>query len=115
MSRSRGREGPGRYELRVQGHLDGHWSAWFIGFALAHEDDGTTTLRGDVTDQAQLHGLLARVRDLGVTLVSLTPLDDRGPDSPEQQHWLATDALVRSLEATVPAPSAAQRGPTEEE
>ena len=65
---------PARYELRVQGHLDQHWSAWFGGLAITHEDDGTTTLRGLVTDQAALHGLLAKVRDLGVTLISVRPL-----------------------------------------
>ena len=66
---------PGFYELRIQGHLDQHWSAWFGGLDITHNDDGTTTLRGLVNDQSQLHGLLAKVRDLGVTLVSVTPLD----------------------------------------
>ncbi len=64
--------GPTRYEIRVEGHLDAHWSAWFDGLALVHEDDGTTALRGVVADQAELHGILARVRDLGATLVSVT-------------------------------------------
>ena len=65
---------PTRYELRIDGHLDAHWSTWF-DLTLTHGDDGTTTLRGDVTDQAELHGLLAKVRDLGATLLSVTPLD----------------------------------------
>ena len=68
---------PACYELRIEGHLDQHWSEWFGGFSITHDDDGTTTLRGVVTDQAQLHGLLAKVRDLGVTLVSVTPLAAR--------------------------------------
>ena len=59
------------YTLRVAGHLDGRWSAWFDGLTMTHEDDGTTTLHGEVADQAALHGLLAKVRDLGVTLVSV--------------------------------------------
>lgn len=63
------------YDLRVLGHLDGHWSTWFGGMAVIHEVDGTTTLRGPVTDQAELHGLLAKVRDLGATLISVTPTD----------------------------------------
>ena len=67
-----------RVEIRLEGHLDQHWSAWFAGLALAHEPDGTTTLRGALTDQAQLHGVLAQVRDLGATLISVTPLDDPG-------------------------------------
>jgi hypothetical protein len=61
------------YEIRLAGHLDQHWSAWFGGFAITHEDDGTTTLRGVVTDQSELHGLLAKVRDLGAALISVTP------------------------------------------
>jgi len=65
------------YELRIRGHLDRHWSTWFGGLALTHEDDGTTTLRGALTDQAELHGLLTKVRDLGVTLVSLSTTDVR--------------------------------------
>ena len=66
------------YELRVDGHLDEHWSAWFGGLTLTREDDGTTTLRGAVTDQAELHGLLARIRDLGAPLLSVNPGDAPG-------------------------------------
>jgi hypothetical protein len=62
------------YELRVQGHLDQHWSTCFDGFTITHEDDGTTILRGLVRDQSELHGLLAKVRDLGTALISVTPL-----------------------------------------
>ena len=62
------------YELGVEGHLDEHWSSWFDGLSLVREDDGTTTLRGPVTDQAELHGLLAKVRDIGATLVSVRTL-----------------------------------------
>ena len=50
----------GHYELRVEGHLDEHWSRWFDGLTLSRDGDGTTTLRGAVTDQAELHGLLAQ-------------------------------------------------------
>ena len=60
------------YELHIAEHLDDHWSTWFGGLTLIHEGDGTTTLRGRVTDQAELHGLLAGVRDLGATLISVT-------------------------------------------
>jgi hypothetical protein len=59
------------YELRVAGHLDGRWSAWFEGWDVSQEPDGTTTLRGEVADQAALHGLLGRIRDLGATLLSV--------------------------------------------
>ncbi len=63
------------YQFRVAGHLDGRWSAWFEGLAIAGADDGTCTLTGPVADQAQLHGILARLRDLGATLLSLRTLD----------------------------------------
>jgi hypothetical protein len=68
-----GPHAPVYYEIRIAGHLDQRWSTWFDGLAIIHEDDGTTTLRGAVTDQAELHGLLAKVRDLGATLISVTP------------------------------------------
>lgn len=64
---------PAHYEIRLAGHLDEHWSTWFDGLAIIHEYDSTTTLRGTVTDQSELHGLLAKVRDLGATLISVTP------------------------------------------
>jgi hypothetical protein len=59
------------YEIRLGGLLDEHWSAWFDGLTLAHRDDGTTVISGQVADQAELHGLLARIRDLGVPLLSV--------------------------------------------
>ena len=59
-------------QIRVAGHLDEHWSAWLDVFTLTRGDDGTTVITGPVADQAQLHGVLARVRDLGVPLLSLT-------------------------------------------
>ena len=65
---------PRGYELRIAGHLDQHWSAWFGGLCVSHENDGTTALRGVVTDQSELHGLLAKVRDVGATLISVTPI-----------------------------------------
>ena len=70
--------GSAHYELRIDGHLDEHWSTGFVGMTLTHEDDGTTTLRGSVSDQAALHGLLAKVRDIGATLVSVTSTDSAG-------------------------------------
>lgn len=70
---------PTRYDLRVTGHLDPHWSGWFGGSVIIHHDDGTTVVRCVVTDQAELHGLLVKVRDLGATLVSVTPVDADDP------------------------------------
>lgn len=63
--------GPAAYQLRIDGHLDQHWSRWFGDLALTHDDDGTTTLVGVIADQAELHGLLTKIRDLGVTLISV--------------------------------------------
>jgi hypothetical protein len=65
----------GEYELRINGHLDYGWAEWFEGLVLTHQGNGTTTLRGTVTDQAALHGLLTKVRDLGVTLISVQAID----------------------------------------
>ena len=62
----------GRYEIRVKGHLETRWAAWFDGMTLSHDGDGTTRIHGLVVDQAALHGLLAKVRDIGLPLVSVT-------------------------------------------
>ena len=63
------------YCLRVEGHLDDHWSSWFGRFTIARVADGTTTIIGTVVDQAELHGLLVKVRDLGVTLISVARVE----------------------------------------
>ena len=63
--------GPAAYQLRVEGHLDDHWSPWFGHLTLTHDDDGTTSLTGVLVDQAELHGLLTKIRDLGITLISV--------------------------------------------
>ncbi len=62
---------PMRYEIRVQGHLDTRWSDWFEGFTITPEEDGDTVLAGLVMDQAALYRLLRKVRDLGLTLLSI--------------------------------------------
>jgi len=62
---------PGWYEIHLQGRLDPRWAAWFEGLTLTHEGDGTTRLRGPVVDQAALHGVLQRVRDLGLPLLAV--------------------------------------------
>jgi hypothetical protein len=64
------------YEIRVAGHLDDDWSAWFDNLTIAHHADGTSTLSGPIADQAQLHGILARLRDVGSTLLSVHALND---------------------------------------
>ena len=72
----------GSCAIRVKGHLDGRWSAWFDGLTVTTEDDGTTVIRGPVTDQAALFGLLQKLRDVGLPLVSVVhaePDDRHGP------------------------------------
>jgi hypothetical protein len=64
-------QGPGGYRVRVAGRLDDSWAAWFDGFTLVAGDDGTTTVSGAVADQGQLHGLFAKMRDLGLEIVSV--------------------------------------------
>jgi hypothetical protein len=78
----RNRDQAGRYEIRVKGHLDGRWAAWFDGLSLSHESDGTTIIQGPVADQAALHGLLQRVRDIGLSLVSVTRIEPDQPEAP---------------------------------
>ncbi|HET9996641.1 MAG TPA: hypothetical protein VFQ17_03945 [Nocardioides sp.] len=60
------------YEIRIRGHLDARWASWFDGLALTQEPDGTTVIRGQVADQAALHGLIQKVRDIGLPLISVT-------------------------------------------
>lgn len=69
------REGT-RYEIRVRVRLDARWTARFDGLSMRHEPDGTTVLSGLVTDQAALHGLISRVRDLGLPLISVAQAED---------------------------------------
>lgn len=76
---------PGLYEIRIKGHLDDQWSDWFGGLTITLEDNGDTLLTGLVVDQAALHGLLKKVRDLGMPLVSVSPV---GTSSPTTQKPL---------------------------
>lgn len=67
--------GAGCYRIRIQGRLERRWSAWFDGMTLTSDVDGTTVLRGHVSDQAALHGLIQKVGDLGLTLLEVTHED----------------------------------------
>lgn len=68
-----------QYEIRLEGHLPERWAAWFNGLTITSEDDGTTVIRGAVVDQAELHGLLQRLRDIGIPLISVVPVEE--PDT----------------------------------
>ena len=64
---------PNHYQITVKETLEESWSAWFDGLTITHAPDGTTTLAGTVRDQTALYGLLAKLRDLGLTLVAVVP------------------------------------------
>jgi hypothetical protein len=76
--KSAGTDQPGWYEITIQGRLDERWDTWFDGMTLSADPVGTTLLRGYVVDQAALHGLLARLRDLGLPLVSVRRVEEGG-------------------------------------
>lgn len=67
-------------EIRIKGHLDARWAEWFDGLTLTNNSDGTTLLHGPAVDQAALHGLLHKVRDVGLPLLSVTQSGNGPPD-----------------------------------
>ncbi len=73
---------PGRYEIRLKGHLDTRWAAWFDGLTLTHHSDGSTIIGGPVADQAALYGLLQKTRDLGLPLISVNYIEPGHPRMP---------------------------------
>lgn len=74
---------PGRYEIRLKGHLDNRWAGWFGSLTITREDNGETLLSGPVVDQAALYGVLKKVRDLGLPLVSVIPIDRTPANRPD--------------------------------
>jgi hypothetical protein len=68
-------ESPAHYEIRVRGVLDSRWPAWFEELRLSSDEAGQTTIAGPVADQAALHGLLAKIRDLGLPLLLVRHID----------------------------------------
>ncbi len=71
------------YQIRIKGHLGRQWTDWFEGLIITLEEDGNTLLTGPVIDQAALHGLLKKVRDLGMPLVSVSPVESGQADTPD--------------------------------
>ena len=63
------------YQIKLKGHLNESWADWFDGLTFTHESDGTTTLSGEIIDQAALHGLLKKIRDLGLPLLSVNQIE----------------------------------------
>jgi hypothetical protein len=83
----------GRYEICFQGHLHSRWASWFDGLTVTDESDGTTLVKGQVADQAALHGLLRKLQDLGLPLLSVTRIepDDPKAPTPDIQHLTFTE------------------------
>jgi hypothetical protein len=71
------------YQIRIKGHLGQQWTDWFEGLTITLEDNGDTLLSGKVVDQAALHGLLKKVRELGIPLISVNPVQPNQVDVPE--------------------------------
>ena len=74
---------PGVYEIRLKGHLDAKWADWFDGLTITRSDNGETVLRGAVVDQAALHGVLRKVRDLGLPLIAVNQVDPKQANGPD--------------------------------
>jgi hypothetical protein len=74
---------PAVYQIRVKGHLGHEWTDWFEGLTITLEEDGNTLLTGPVIDQAALHGLLKKVRDLGMPLISVSSVESGQADTPD--------------------------------
>ncbi len=81
----------GIYEIKVQGQLDEHWQQWFEGMTLKHQENieagqDYTLIRGSIPDQPALHGLLAKIRDLNLTLISVRKIPCTDPNKPEGEQ-----------------------------
>lgn len=74
---------PAQYKIRIKGHLDHRWADQFESMSFIHESDGTTTFAGSVVDQAALHGLLRKVRDLGMHLISVIQVEIKQANEPD--------------------------------
>ena len=78
------------YEIRVRGHLDQRWSAWFAGLAISYDADDNTVLRGPLTDEAALHGVLIKVRDLALPLLAVNQVAADTPEGTPTPHHAST-------------------------
>ncbi len=78
-------DGPELYEIRIKGHLEDRWANWFQGLTILLDDNGETLLTGPVTDQAALHGLLKKVRDLGLPLLSVNRVEPGQNETRQRQ------------------------------
>ena len=76
---------PTCYEIRIEGHLSASWASWFEGLQLRHEENGETVLFGTLVDQTALHGVLMRIRDLGLPLVAVSRMEQARGQAPDVQ------------------------------
>jgi len=79
------------YEIKLQGHLDAKWSEWFYDMAITHESDGATTLLGPLPDQAVLHSILERIRDMNLTLINVHKVNDVNQDEVDELDETRSD------------------------
>lgn len=84
-------DAPKIFQIRIQGHLGQQWAGWFDGFVIVLEEDGNTLISGPVIDQSALHGILKKIRDLGMPLLSVNSID------PDQTKKNETDPLTGDL------------------
>jgi len=80
------RNNPTIYEIKLQGHLDTKWAEMFYDMIITHESDGTTTLRGPLPDQAVLHSILRKIRDLNLTLINVRKVNDVEQDDTQARE-----------------------------
>lgn len=111
--------GAARYQLRVAGHLDAAWADWFGNCTITAQPDATTLVAVEVVDQAMLYGLIARVRDLGLTLISLQRADENQPSRTRGEPEFLNVRTEKGCPPECPVRNSAfhdeQRGAAEEE
>ena len=88
---------PTYYDIRLKGHLDDHWSAWFDNLTIRNEANGEMVLHGPLADQAALHGVLMRIRDLSLPLLAISAVEtgESPPDSPPEREEDAPAHRIR--------------------
>ena len=105
---ARNHSSPLHYEIRIKGHLDPRWSAWFDELSVTKESDGTTIIYGPVVDQAALHGLLQKLRDVGLPLVSVIQVspDEGGAPALEPRGRQGHEEIDIAIDAATAASTA---------